>query len=128
MGFYDFNTSARIAGMQNPVAKLAEAAVEVVTSVLDKPEESRSIVSQEEIDAAREKQTFGAYDYAKQYKPGEVYELKGVDSDIKSLDVAKAVSDMKLDTAIQQYQYFVKDTAAVSAGVASVRGAENFTL
>ncbi len=31
----------------------------------------------------------------------------GRDSDIRSLDVEKAISDMKKDSVLQQYQYFV---------------------
>ena len=33
--------------------------------------------------------------------------LKGADSDISTLDVAKAVSDLDKDKVLQQYQHFV---------------------
>ena len=38
------------------------------------------------------------------------FEMKGRDSDILSLDMEKAVSDMQKDQALMQYQYFVGDT------------------
>ncbi|MCR5831647.1 MAG: hypothetical protein K6G67_05825 [Lachnospiraceae bacterium] len=38
------------------------------------------------------------------------FEMKGRDSDIESLDMEKAVSDMQKDQALMQYQYFVGDT------------------
>lgn len=38
------------------------------------------------------------------------FEMKGRDSDIESLDIEKAVSDMQKDQALMQYQYFVGDS------------------
>lgn len=86
--------------------------------------ESRPTVTQEDIDKARAKQTFGAYDYASQYNPNAAYSLKGKDSELKNLDVEKAISDMQRDEAIHQYQYFVGDreNKPVSAGM------EDFSL
>ena len=79
--------------------------------------------------SARSRQTFGAYDYASQYEPKATYDLKGADSDIRSLDVAKAVSDMQKDELIHQYQYFVGQDLAVEASqTPSMRGAEDFSL
>lgn len=37
------------------------------------------------------------------------FEMKGSQSDINSLDISKAVSDMQKDEALWQYQYFVGD-------------------
>lgn len=50
-----------------------------------------------------EKQTFGAVEYADTYQPGKEYPLKGADSNIRSLDVQKAVSDMQKDEVLHQY-------------------------
>lgn len=52
-------------------------------------------------------QTFGAYDYANQYNPDSTYEMKGKESDLKSLDVENAISSMQKDSLLHQYQYFV---------------------
>ena len=38
------------------------------------------------------------------------FEMKGRDSDLASLDMEKAVSDMQKDQALMQYQYFVGET------------------
>ena len=55
---------------------------------------------------ARGNQTFGSIDYARTYQPEAVYDMKGADSDIRNLDVKKAVSDMKKDEVLHQYQFF----------------------
>ncbi len=42
------------------------------------------------------------------------FEMKGRNSDIESLDLEKAVSDMQKDQVLQQYQYFIGDSAMLS--------------
>lgn len=56
---------------------------------------------------AREEQTFTACDYADSYQANKEYSLKGNESDLWSLDVQKAVSDMQKDRVLEQYQFFV---------------------
>ena len=101
LGFYDYN-SIRIR-QELGMAPVDEPVEETPV------EDSTSGISDEEIAASREAQTFGAYDFASQYKPGESFDLKGADSDIKSLDVEKAVSSMQKDSLIHRYQYFVQN-------------------
>ena len=101
IGFYDYN-SMRI---RQELGSMAVEEPEEEALVEENPTTS---VSEEDIVAARKSQTFGSYDFATQYKPGESYELKGADSDIKSLDVEKAVSSMQKDSIIHRYQYFVQ--------------------
>lgn len=38
------------------------------------------------------------------------FQMKGRDSDLASLDMEKAVSDMKRDQSLMQYQFFVGDS------------------
>ena len=76
---------------------------------------------------AKKDQTFGSYDYASQYKPEE-HQLKGADSDISKLDVEKAINDMKKDTAIHRYQYFVHNKNSVDGSFGTTRGTEDFSL
>ena len=38
------------------------------------------------------------------------FDMKGKDSDIASLDMEKAISDMKKDSILEEYQYFVGDS------------------
>lgn len=77
-------------------------------------------------------QTYTSYDYAQEYRAGETYELKGEDSDINTLDVAKAVSDLDKDQILQQYQYFVGEAsyaaAKENAAEMPLRSGENFIL
>ena len=101
IGFYDYN-SMRIR------QELGSMAVEEPEEEVLVEENPTTSVSEEDIVAARKSQTFGSYDFASQYKPGESYELKGAESDIKSLDVEKAVSSMQKDSIIHRYQYFVQ--------------------
>ena len=76
------------------------------------------------VNSASSVKTFGAYDFASQYDPNATYSLKGKDSELKNLDVEKAISDMQRDEAIHQYQYFVGDRESnpVSGGM------EDFSL
>ena len=48
-------------------------------------------------------------------------------SDIASLDVEKAVSDMKKDQVLQQYQFFVGERMS-QTGLLYIRPNENFSL
>ncbi len=121
-GFYNYNEIAKVAEQttapetENVSANQASEEAAVVTGRTPETEA---------------KQTFGAYDYASQYNSDATYSLKGADSDIRSLDVEKAVSDMRKDEVLHQYQYFVGDSpsAEVAAATASsVRGAEDFSL
>ena len=121
IGFYDYNS---IKVQPEAVSNQKESDLAVADV---KPQISVS-VTDEDIRAARQRQTFGSLDYASQYQPDEVYEMKGVDSDIKSLDVERAISDMQKDSVIQQYQFFVGDTGISPTEEPSIRGAENFVL
>ena len=77
-------------------------------------------------------QTYTSYDYAQEYRAGETYELKGVDSDINKLDVEKAISDLDKDQILMQYQYFVGEAsfaiAKENAMEMPLRSGENFIL
>ena len=114
-GFYNVNS---ISATHNDVI-IQEPKEEV-------KEELKVERSEESLAAARSKQTFGAYDYAEQYRPTEDFEVNSKDSDLRSLDVQKAISDMRKDQAIQQYQVFVGEKNG--AEEKAVRGAEDFSL
>lgn len=43
------------------------------------------------------------------------FEMKGRESDIDSLDMEKAVSDMQKDQALMQYQYFVGESNLINS-------------
>ena len=120
-GFYNYNSILNSSILPVGDSKLDEVRP---AQQVEKEAYSKASITQEEIDKARAKQTFGAYDYANQYDPSATYSLKGKDSELKNLDVEKAISDMQKDQAIHQYQYFVgnKENNTFSVGV------EDFSL
>lgn len=121
-GFYDYNSikAEELRGEQ-----IAEAQS---TLSLQQTEEPQATAP-----AAPVEQNYNSYDFAQTYRPGETYELKGRDSDIESLDVQKAVSDLGKDQVLQQYQYFVGSADTVTkttneAAQQNMRSGENFSL
>jgi hypothetical protein len=74
------------------------------------------------------KQTFSSSDLAKQYDSRKTYSLKGAMSDIRTLDVEKAISAMQKDTALMQYQYFVGNKGTETNEVNATRALENFEI
>ena len=120
-GFYNYNSI-----MNSSISPVGDANLDEIRNPkqIEKEADSKTSITQEEIDKAREKQTFGAYDYANQYDPTATYSLKGKDSELKNLDVEKAISDMQKDQAIHQYQYFVGNRESASINV----GVEDFSL
>ena len=123
-GFYDYNSiKFRSEAIKNDSKPQQEETTEAI-----KPATSQ--VSEEEIAAAREAQTFGSYEFSLQYKPEETHEMVGADSDIHSLDVERAVNDMQRDFVIHQYQFFVQgvDPSQELDQEPSLRGAEDFVL
>lgn len=81
----------------------------------------------------RARQTFTVNDFDAQYRPENPFGENG--SRIRTADVEKAVSDMRRDEVLQQYQYFVGTPADPSQNIGgqdqtagSIRGAENFNF
>lgn len=93
----------------------------------------RPQIDPQEQQAVRQKQTFGAEDYAKQYEAGKTYEMKGADSEIASLDVAGTATGSQRSQIMQQYQMFMGETQAQGANQSAmntnaVRAVENFAF
>lgn len=123
VGFYDYNEIQKTQRM--PADDMA-----IQTDVSQEQNVSQEVVAVNGRTPEVEKgQTFGAYDYANQYNPEVTYRLKGAESDIRSLDVERALSDMQKDEVIHQYQYFVgQDMATNLPDRVNVRGGEDFSL
>ena len=79
---------------QDRLARDAEAAVQLTAH------ESTSVTVPERKDAPLE-------DISITFNRQENFGYIGKDSDIHSLDMEKAIDDMKKDSILQQYQYFV---------------------
>lgn len=121
-GFYDYNSIKAEALRSQQIAEAQP------TISLQQREEPRVTVTEVPVE-----QNFDSYDFAQTYRSGETYELKGKDSDLESLDVQKAVSDLGKDQVLQQYQYFVGSSDAVTKKTnedaqQNMRSGENFSL
>ncbi len=124
-GFYDYN-SIKI----NEAAK-PQQSVPVAEEVKSQPQELMNI----NVEVKNDDRNFTAYDFAEQYQSDAIYDLKGADSDIRDLDVTKAISEMQKDQVLQQYQFFIGESqaqgavnAANNTGASTARAVENFTL
>lgn len=126
-GFYDYNTikNNEARSQQIEEARAEELALSEAYSedTADKQIEEETAPKQQ----PEYKPDMGASEYAKQYRPDVVYDLKGIDSDIVRLDIEKALSDMKKDQVLQQYQFFVGEKK-VGGGLTEYRENENFFL
>lgn len=121
-GFYSYN-SIRVNELRNSQIMSSKQAVDDTAS-------QQSIADDT---AARARQSFTSLDYANTYDSNASYELKGADSDISTLDVAKAVSDLDKDKVLQQYQRFVGSADVTVMQQAALneqinRETENFIL
>lgn len=59
------------------------------------------------LDSIKPRTNLSIEDISLSLKEPASFSMKGKDSDIESLDIQKAVSDMQKDQALMQYQYFV---------------------
>lgn len=99
-GFYDYNS------IENQTVTVgSELPAELPQSVTGQAPSTEEYTAPAAIRKSGPDQ--GAIDYANSYQPDAVYELKGVDSDIARLDVERAISDMRKDQVLEQYQFFV---------------------
>lgn len=114
-GFYDYNT------IKN--TQIREKSVPDTVNAVGKDTRVTEITETERDN----KPDHGVAEYAKQYQPDAEYDLKGIASDITSLDVEKAISDMKKDQVLEQYQFFVGERMS-QTGLLYIRPNENFSL
>ena len=122
--FYSYN-SIKLSELRNQQIAAAKEA-----SVVRVPKEADEMSVAENIPV----QNYTSYDYAQRYNPDDIFELKGIDSDITNLDVQKAVSDLDKDQVLQQYQFFVGTAPTPISTVSEpvpekvLRSGENFYL
>ena len=126
-GFYEYNS-----------IKANELRAEQIAATQKAPSVEAEEVSAETQSAAVQipspEQSFTAFDYAQNYRSDETHELKGRDSDLASLDMQKAISDLDKDQVLQQYQFFVGDKDSVNAKMTiepserMIRREESFSL
>ena len=107
-GFYEYNSIKA-----NELRAEQIAATQKASSV--EAEEVSTETQSAAVQTPIPEQNFTAFDYAQNYRSDETYELKGKDSDLASLDMRKAISDLNKDQVLQQYQFFVGDKDSVTA-------------
>ena len=107
-GFYAYNSTKA-----NELRAEQIAATQKASSV--EAEEVSTETQSAAVQTPAPEQNFTAFDYAQNYRSDETYELKGKDSDLASLDMQKAISDLDKDQVLQQYQFFVGDKDSVTA-------------
>ena len=107
-GFYEYNSIKA-----NELRAEQIAATQKASSV--EAEEVSTETQSAAVQTPAPEQNFTAFDYAQNYRSDETYELKGKDSDLASLDMQKAISDLDKDQVLQQYQFFVRDKDSVTA-------------
>ena len=56
------------------------------------------------------------------FNTGDTYDYIGKDSDLSLLDVDQVLSDMKKDSVLDQYRYFVGDISNVNAAKEDLAG------
>lgn len=126
-GFYEYNSIKA-----NELRAEQIAATQEASSV--EAEEVSAETQSATVQTPAPEQNFTAFDYAQNYRADETYELKGRDSDLASLDMQKAISDLDKDQVLQQYQFFVGDKDSVTAKMTidpserMIRREESFTL
>lgn len=122
-GFYDYN-SIKINEVRSQQIRESMESEPIPVMGAVEPNDSADIEA-----VQLQKADHGAAEFNARYQPDASYELKGVDSDLSKLDVEKALSDLKKDQVLQQYQFFVGDDAFASTEkLKQVREEENFWL
>lgn len=126
-GFYEYNSIKA-----NELRAEQIAATQKASSV--EAEEVSTETQGAMVQTPAPEQNFTAFDYAQNYRSDETHELKGKDSDLASLDMQKAISDLDKDQVLQQYQFFVGDKDSVNAKMTiepserMIRREESFSL
>lgn len=123
-GFYDYNT---IKSQEARNQQIAESKAESMHAMREEELQHEEAVREVEQEATQAKPDLGAAWYAKQYQPDATYEMKGADSEISSLDVEKALSDLQKDQVLMQYQVFVGESNG-NDKLSENRTDENFYL
>ncbi len=89
---------------------------DVRTEQIDKQEQmlnqvsgqpDKTVITEQENDENKAGKHADLENISLKFNIGDDYSYIGSDSDIESLDMRKAISDMKKDSVLQQYQYFV---------------------
>ncbi|MBP5198766.1 MAG: hypothetical protein J6033_06930 [Lachnospiraceae bacterium] len=108
-------------GAVPPVSRVAGALQKPAEPVKEIPSEEK--LPEISLQPAIERKNTALEDISLSFNKQDDFNRIGTESDIKTLDMEKAISDMKKDGVLQRYQYFVgnssfknEDPALVYAG------------
>lgn len=91
-----------------PSVDVNEAALQSVPEERSRiPDTPVSVTEEQPAAVHRQAEALKLEDVSLSLKGNEAFEMTGRDSDISGLDIRKAVSDMKKDSILEQYQFFV---------------------
>lgn len=124
-GFYDYNTIKNSELISLPVQEVEPAGT--LDAAKEDADRQSELIAVENGTKNHEPDK-GAMEYASKYQPDVTYDLKGADSDMAGLDVEKALSQMKKDQVLQQYQFFVGESRAGENLESNLRMNEDFSL
>jgi len=88
------------------------------------PEEpqGKTVITEEEPIQKKAGKSADLENISLKFNTGDDYAYIGKDRDIEQLDIQKAVSDMKKDSVLQRYQYFVGSSQDLMNGNATEDG------
>ena len=104
----DYNSISKVSEQHRAGAKLTLADQNSDIEVKQQASEEKKLDLR--LGDIRPRQNANLEDIKLSLNESSAFEMKGRESDIESLDIEKAVSDMQKDQALMQYQYFVGDT------------------
>ncbi len=104
----DYNILNRINDDHRAGAKITQADQNVEPKAHEEAASAKALDLR--LDDIRPRQNASLEDIKLSLNDTASFDMKGRESDIETLDLEKAVSDMQKDQALMQYQYFVGDT------------------
>ncbi len=104
----DYNILNRINDDHRVGAKITQADQNVQPKAHEEAASAKALDLR--LDDIRPRQNASLEDIKLSLNDTASFDMKGRESDIETLDLEKAVSDMQKDQALMQYQYFVGDT------------------
>lgn len=78
--------------------------------------QSKTVINEQEAFENTASKSADLENLSLKFNSGEDYGYIGKDKELADLDIQKAISDMKKDSVLQQYQYFVGSTQNVMSG------------
>ena len=106
----DYQSRIKQVDVSDVAAQEAEKQTGRETSLWEQNQEAAPALGMQQ---SQERKPVELQDISTKFHRNDTYDYIGKDSAIESLDVQKAVSDMRKDSVLQEYQYFVGSAQAL---------------